>query len=138
MSTEGFAWKGVVYVNGATTLVTATAHEILHNNAVSNFRSTVGETFNEGVTETLARKALTDAGVKVPSVTAYSAQVNLTKMLVDLVGIDVVEKGYFENVQELVRMYNRKGSSTWKKAVEAAEALDTEKLKIALKRGFGA
>jgi hypothetical protein len=35
-------------------------------------------------------------------------------------------------------MYNRKGSSTWKKAVEAAEALDTEKLKIALKRGFGA
>ncbi len=138
VSTEGFAWKGVVYVNGATTLVTATAHEILHNNAVSNFRSTVGETFNEGVTETLARKALTDAGVKVPSVTAYSAQVNLTKMLVDLVGIDVVEKGYFENVQELVRMYNRKGSSTWKKAVEAAEALDTEKLKIALKRGFGA
>ena len=135
--TEGFAWKGVVYVNGATTLVTATAHEILHNNAEPNFRAKVGETFNEGVTETLARKALSEVGVKVPGVTAYPEQVKLTKLLIDLVGIDVVEKAYFENVQELVRMYNRKGRSTWSKLVQAAEALDTDKVTNALKRGFG-
>ena len=135
--TEGFAWKGVVYVNGATTLVTATAHEILHNNTEPKFRDVVGETFNEGVTETLARKALRETGVKVPSVTAYPLQVELTKLLIDLVGIDVVEKAYFQDVQELVRMYNRKGSSTWAKVKQAAEALDTDKVKIALKRGFG-
>src|SRR3954447_23522568 len=56
--TEGFAWKGVVYVNGKTTLVTATAHEVLHNNTSGKFRATAGDTFNEGATEYLARKAL--------------------------------------------------------------------------------
>ncbi len=76
VQTEGFAWKGVVYVNGATTLVTATAHEILHNNADSGFRGKVGETFNEGTTEFLARDALKQVGVKVPSVTAYPEQVS--------------------------------------------------------------
>ena len=135
VQTEGFAWEGVVYVNGETTLVTATAHEILHNNAEPKFRAKVGETFNEGVTETLARRALSQAGVKVPSVTAYPEQIKLTKLLIDRVGIDVVEKAYFGNVQDLVDAYTGKCSGTWAELVLAAEALDTDNVKVALKRG---
>lgn len=132
--TEGFAWKGVVYVNGKTTLVTATAHEILHNNTEPNFRGKVGETFNEGVTETLARQALKDAGIKVPKETAYPAQVKLTKLLIKRVGLDVVKKGYFEDVQKLVNEFLSKASGTWAQLVTAAEALDTDKVKEALKK----
>src|SRR6185437_3802965 len=65
---QGFAWGGVVYVNGKTTLVTATAHEILHNNTAAGYRTAMGETFNEGSTEYLARKAVAAAGVTVPGV----------------------------------------------------------------------
>ncbi|KAA3653962.1 MAG: DUF4157 domain-containing protein, partial [Chloroflexi bacterium] len=133
VQTEGFAWKGVVYVNGETTLVTATAHEILHNNTESNFRDKVGETFNEGVTETLAQNALKAAGITVPSVTAYPVQVSLTKLLIDLVGIDVVEKAYFDDVQELVTAYLNKGSGTWGELFNAAETLDTDGVKNAVK-----
>jgi hypothetical protein len=131
--TQGFAWKGVVYVNGKTTLVTATAHEILHNNTEPKFRAAVGETFNEGVTETLARQALTDAGITVPAKTAYPTQVALTKLLIDLVGIDVVKNAYFTDVQGLLDAYKLKAGSTWAALKQAAEALDTEKVKEALK-----
>lgn len=134
VQTEGFAWKGTVYVNGQTTLVTATAHEILHNNAGAQFRGSAGETFNEGVTETLARKALKDAGVKVPSVTAYPDQVKLTEKLIDFVGFDVVKGAYFGNVQTLIDAYEAKGAKTWIELVAAAEALDTAKVRKALKR----
>ena len=132
VQTEGFAWEGVVYVNGQTTLVTATTHEILHNNTEPKFRAKVGETFNEGVTETLARKALADAGITVPAVTAYPDQVKLTKLLVDFVGIDVVQKAYFKDVEELVTAFTNKGTGTWSNLVAKAEALDTAEVTKAL------
>ena len=132
VQTEGFAWEGVVYVNGKTTLVTATAHEILHNNTEPNFRAKVGETFNEGVTETLARKALTDAGITVPAVTAYPDQVKLTKLLVDFVGLDVVQNAYFKDVSGLVTAFTSKGTGTWENLVAKAEALDTTEVTKAL------
>ena len=131
--TQGFAWKGVVYINGTTTLVTATAHEILHNNTESKFRARAGETFNEGVTETLARKALTDAGITVPAVTAYPDQVEITKKLIDLVGLDVVENAYFGDVEGLVTAYEKATSKTWADLVAAAKALDKDKVDEAMK-----
>ncbi len=134
VQTEGFAWKGIVYVNGATTLVTATAHEILHNNTEPNFRAKVGETFNEGVTETLARKSLKDAGIKVPSVTAYPENIKLTTLLIDRMGLSAVIKAYFEDVETLVTAFQKKCSGTWDELVQAAEAFDTAKVKKALKK----
>ena len=103
--TQGFAWKGVVYVNGKTTLVTATAHEILHNNVSAGFRNKVGETFNEGTTETLARNALTAAGVTVPAVTAYPDQVKLTAKLQGVVGLPVLCDAYFSDPDKLIKKY---------------------------------
>lgn len=131
--TQGFASNGVVYVNGATSLVTTTAHEILHNNTEPKFRARAGETFNEGVTETLARKALTDAGIPVPATTAYPTQVEITKKLTDVVGLEVVEKAYFGDVEGLVTAYEKATSKTWADLKAAAEGLDKTKVDEAMK-----
>ena len=131
--TQGFAWKGVVYVNGKTTLVTATAHEILHNNTTGKFRAAVGETFNEGATEYFARKALKSSGVAVPDVTAYPTQVKMTTDLVALVGEDTLMKAYFEDPDVLVKAFEAKGSKTFAELRAAAEALDATKVADAQK-----
>jgi hypothetical protein len=130
--TEGFAWEGVAYVNGESTLITVTAHEILHNNTGPNFRATAGETFNEGVTETLARAACEAAGIPVPHITAYPTQVALTQKLIDFVGMSVVQQAYFGNVQSLVDAYTSIAAGTWVSLKEAAEALDTARVDVAL------
>lgn len=133
VQTEGFAWKGVVYVNGQTTLVTATAHEILHNNAAAGFRGKAGETFNEGVTELFARRALKAAGVKVPSVTAYPDQVKFTEKLEKLVGEKVLQDAYFSNPDALITKFEElKGTGTWAALKVHAEALDEKAFKKAL------
>jgi hypothetical protein len=131
---QGFAWKGVVYVNGKTDLVTATAHEILHNNTAADFRGKVGETFNEGVTEYLARKALKASGVKVPSVTAYPTQVKLTKLLIAFVGEDTVQKAYFGGADSLIKAFEDKSATTWATLMTDAEALAEAKVKKAMKK----
>ena len=131
--TEGFAWKGVAYVNGKTTLVTATAHEILHNNTAAGFRGKVGETFNEGVTEMLARRALSMAGVTVPSVTAYPDQVKFTVKLQNLVGQTVIQEAYFGGADALITKYEQlKGANKWATIKTAAEALDETAYNAAL------
>lgn len=123
--TQGFAWKGVVYVNGQTTLVTATAHEILHNNVAAGFRGKVGETFNEGITELLARRALSVAGVSVPSVTAYPDQVKFTVRLQKLVGDPTLTESYFSGADTLIAKFEEfKGVGTWATLKTHAEALD--------------
>lgn len=133
VQTEGFAWKGVVYVNGKTTLVTATAHEILHNNTAAGFRAKVGETFNEGSTELLARRALGVAGVAVPTVTAYPDQVKFTLRLQQLVGQDVLANAYFGGADSLITKYEElKGAGTWAVLKGHAEALDEAKFNAAL------
>jgi len=102
VTTEGFASKGTIYVNGATSLITATAHEMLHVNTAGNYRGKMGETFNEGTTEYLARKALKAAGLKVPATTAYPDQVGLAKKLIALVGEATVIDAYFGDAQPLL------------------------------------
>jgi hypothetical protein len=123
--TEGFAWEGTVYVNGKTTLVTATAHEILHTNTAPDFRHAVGETFNEGITETLARKSLTTAGITVPSVTAYPDQIKITDKLKGLVTEETLIAAYFGGSASLIAKYEElKGAGTWATLKAHAEALD--------------
>lgn len=131
--TEGFAWKGVVYVNGQTTLVTATTHEILHNNVGAGFRTKMGETFNEGTTELLARRALSVAGVTVPSVTAYPDQVKFTVRLQKVVGEKVLTDAYFSGPDPLIARFEElKGANTWAAMKVHAEALDEANFNAAL------
>lgn len=134
VQTEGFAWKGVVYVNGKTTLVTATAHEMLHNNTAAGFRGKVGETLNEGFTETLARRALTASGVTVPAVTAYPDQVAIAGKVETLVTPRVVTDAYFGGADGLINKFEQiQGSGAWAALKTAAEALDTAKVDEAVK-----
>ena len=123
--TQGFAEAGVVYVNGQTTLVTATTHEILHNNVGAGFRSKTGETFNEGTTELLARRSLSVAGVAVPSITAYPDQVKFTVRLQKLVGEKTLTESYFGGPDPLIARFEElKGVGTWATLKAHAEALD--------------
>lgn len=133
VKTEGFAWRGVVYVNGATPLVTATAHEILHNNATPRFREKMGEALNEGVTETLARQAIRDAGIKVPTVTAYPKEVRLATALMERLGKDTVRKGYFLDVNAMLSAFRTKSKASWGAVVGAANKLNVERVKQLLR-----
>ncbi|MEP7215755.1 MAG: hypothetical protein ABI782_05830 [Anaerolineaceae bacterium] len=131
--TQGFAWKGVAYVNGKTTLVTATTHEILHNNVGAGFRTKMGETFNEGTTELLARRALSVAGVTVPSVTAYPDQVKFTVRLQKLMGEKILTDAYFGGPDALIAKFEElKGVGTWAALKVHAEALDEAKFNASL------
>jgi hypothetical protein len=129
---QGFEWKGIVYVNGTTSLVTATAHEILHANVAAGFRAAVGETFNEGFTEFLARKALTASGITVPATTAYPTEVGIATKFIALVGDGVVTSAYFAGHASLVAKYEElKGPGTRAPMKANADKLDVAKVTAA-------
>ena len=131
--TQGFAWKNIAYVNGQTTLVTATTHEILHNNVGAGFRTKMGETFNEGTTELLARRALSVAGVTVPSETAYPDQLKFTVRLQKLMGEKMLTDAYFSGPDALIAKFEElKGVGTWAVLKVHAEALDEAKFNASL------
>jgi hypothetical protein len=133
VQTEGFAWEGIVYVNGKTTLVTATAHEMLHLNTAAGYRTAMGETFNEGSTEYLARKAIAAAGITVPAVTAYPTQITITQALIDLVGESALISAYFGGAGALTDLVKTKATGTWAQIRTAAEALQVDTAKNLLK-----
>src|SRR5262249_54853607 len=88
---QGFADKGsgTVFVNHFNPLPTATAHEMLHMNTAADFRAAVGETINEGMTERLALKALTAAGVSTTGTggaQAYPQQREAVEALSGMIG----------------------------------------------------
>jgi len=123
---QGFAEKGTVYVNQQTPLTTATAHEMLHNNTASDFRAAVGETINEGATEYLAKKALTEAGVPLGTAVAYPTQVGIVEKLVNLVGERTLITSYFNGANTLIRAYELiHGSGIFPLFRHAAENLMT-------------
>jgi hypothetical protein len=124
---EGFAWGGVVYVNAETPLVTATAHEMLHNNTAAGFRAAVGEAINEGCTEFLAKRALYDAGVNTPAeATAYPTQVDIVNRLVSFVGVDKVISAYFGGANTFISAYEtaRNLTGSWGALKTAADSLN--------------
>ena len=93
----------------------------------------MGETFNEGSTEYLARKAVAAAGVTVPAVTAYPTQVGITTALIALVGEDALISGYFGGAATLKDLITTKAKGTWAQIRVAAEGLQTATVKDLLK-----
>jgi hypothetical protein len=61
---NGFAYEGTNYINKNAANVTTVPHEMLHNNAASDWRPFVGSPFDEGATEYLEQHALRKAGIK--------------------------------------------------------------------------
>ncbi|HVC80712.1 MAG TPA: hypothetical protein VNL35_09475 [Chloroflexota bacterium] len=93
----------------------------------------MGETFNEGSTEYLARKAIAAAGISVPAVTAYPIQIQITEALIALVGEDAVIVAYFGGAAALKDLVRTKAKGTWDQIRAAAEALEVDNAKNYLK-----
>jgi hypothetical protein len=121
---EGFAWGGTSYISGTATLITATAHEMLHNNTAAGFRNAVGEGFNEGATEYLAIKAL-KAGSIPMATTAYPSEVDMTTKLIGVVGESTLVAAYFGGAASLIKAYeDKKGVGTWATLKAKSDAKD--------------
>jgi hypothetical protein len=110
---EGFAWEGTSYISGTATLITATAHEMLHNNTAAGFRAAVGEGVNEGSTEYMAIKALKAGSVAMAS-TAYPDEVAMVTKLIGVVTEATLIAAYFGGASTLITAYEtKKGAGTW-------------------------
>jgi len=64
---NGFAYKNVNYINKDTANTGTVPHEILHNNAASDWRPFVDNPFDEGATDVLKQHALKKAGLSSPN-----------------------------------------------------------------------
>ena len=96
---------GTSYVNKASALATTTPHEMLHANTATNFRSSVGETLNEGVTQWLCVKALKDSSITVPTALPYADEVGVAQALIDLLGGDsMVQEAYFKGGEATTKL----------------------------------
>jgi hypothetical protein len=121
---EGFADNGTVYVNQQTPLVTATAHEMLHNNTAADYRGAVGETINEGSTEYLALKACRESGISTSGgAVAYPDQVAFVTKLIGVVTEATLISAYFGGSATLINAFNDKqGPDIFAKMKPFAEA----------------
>ncbi|MFK7928145.1 MAG: hypothetical protein AB8H79_08135 [Myxococcota bacterium] len=64
---NGFAHKGVNYINKSTANTGTVPHEILHSNAAADWRPFVDNPFDEGATDVLKQYALKKAGLSSPN-----------------------------------------------------------------------
>jgi hypothetical protein len=131
--TQGFAWNGVVYVSAESMVVPTTQHEMLHTNDGSDFPSRVGGILSEGITELLTLQSLRQAGIRMPGATAYPLEVRIASLLAAKLGIDVIKRAYFEDVDVLVKAYLKKVPSTWEELLAATRTRDSGKVRTVLK-----
>jgi hypothetical protein len=138
---NGFQDGGTVFVNQQTTSPTTTAHEMLHMNTAAGFRSSMGETINEGATQYLAVKALTAAGVTMPAVIPYADELALVRALVDMVGEDRLIQAYFNGgtaINELIaRVDLSQGEGTFATLRQLGDAREFARAADLLKPGGG-
>lgn len=78
---EGFADKGVNYINTNAAHLDTIVHEMLHNNAAADWRGVVGDDFNEGATEFLTFAACKKSGVAF--VVAYPGEMPVVQAAID-------------------------------------------------------
>jgi hypothetical protein len=65
-SLNGFADKGVNYINTGSAGLHTVVHEMLHNNTAADWTDFVGPRFNEGTTEVLTQEACAKLKVDAP------------------------------------------------------------------------
>ncbi len=133
VQTQGFAWNGVVYVCAESMIVPTTQHEMLHTNAVSDFQGRVGGVLNEGISELLTLMSLRQASIRMPGATAYPLEVRIASLLAAKLGIDVIKRAYFEDVDVMVKAYLKKVPSTWEELLAATRTRDSAKVRSVLK-----
>lgn len=104
---NGFAdvENGISYVNKQTTSPTTTVHEMLHQNCASGFGAAVGNTINEGITQTLAVKALKAVNVPLSGSIPYQDEMALVQKLVPIVGEGTLTQAYFGGASILIKTF---------------------------------
>ena len=81
---------------------------MLHINTASNFRATVGEVINEGMTERLAVQAVAAQGDSVVgSENTYAPQRNSVGKLITIVGEWTMLQAYFNGSENFMQVYDR-------------------------------
>lgn len=133
---NGWNWKGTSYVNKASALSTTTPHEMLHGNTAEGFRTAVGETFNEGITQYLTLKALKDSKIAPPASIPYASEVACAEALIAITEeqavIDAYFKGGASTTAVIKKVDDELGEGTFAKA--KAAGTDYTKVKAALKK----
>lgn len=96
-----------IWVDATGTDPTATVHEMLHINTAAGFRAAVGEIVNEGVTQRLAVRAVSQAGESVAgSENTYQREQEVVRALADLVGDGIITSAYFGGANTMISQYN--------------------------------
>jgi hypothetical protein len=126
------------FINKASALATTTPHEMLHANTAANFRKTVGDNMNEGVTQWLCVKALKDSSVAIPNPISYADEMGIAQALVDLLGGDaMIQEAYFKGGEASTKLTaevdKKQGAGTWAKVMTEAAAKNWSKVKELLK-----
>jgi hypothetical protein len=129
---EGFAYKGVNYINKDLQSVDVVPHEMLHNNEAPSWYGFAGEELNEGVTEYLTIKAVKAAKYKPTH--SYPDQERVVRELVKVTSEDLLMKAYFKGqTAKLKTEMESKCRGTWAQFKAAMQAEKWTKAKGYLK-----
>jgi hypothetical protein len=79
---NGFADKGVNYINSDSAGLHTVVHEMLHNNVAPDWRAVVGDRWDEGATEILTQVAC--AKVNEPAPVCYPGESPVVQVALDM------------------------------------------------------
>lgn len=132
---EGFAYKGVNYINKDCTSIDTVPHEMLHNNAAADWKGTVGSEFNEGTTEYLTIKAVTKAG-KVPSHSYPSQEACVKELIAQGLSEDTLMTAYFKGdaANLICKWADTNCTDTWANIMAALQSKDWATARAKMKK----
>jgi hypothetical protein len=132
---EGFAYKGVNYINKDIGSIDVVPHEMLHNNSSPSWNKTdefAGSELNEGATEYLTIKAVTLA--KYTPSHSYPDQEGVVQELVKMTSEALLMGAYFKGETAALKTeMEKKCVGSWAQFKTAMQAKDWAKAKAYLK-----
>jgi hypothetical protein len=132
-SLNGFAHKGINYVNKESANLGTVPHEMLHNNTAADWTAVVGSEFNEGATDYLKQYALKKAGKTSPN--SYPSQMAVVATYVAIASEDSLFTAYLKGgADKLVKEKVDTDCGSWADVKDAMQAKDFAKAKIKLKK----
>lgn len=132
---NGFAYNNVNYINKSTANTGTVPHEILHNNAASDWRPFVDNPFDEGATDVLKQHALKKAGLTSPN--SYPNQIACVEaFLKSGVSKEDLFKAYLVGGASTIvgKHVDDTCKGTWEEVKTAMRAADWAKAKVKLRK----
>jgi len=130
---NGFAHKGVNYVNASSANLGTVPHEMLHNNTASDWTPVVGSEFNEGATDYLKQYALKKAGKRSPN--SYPKQLEVVTAYVGVASEDALFTAYLKGgAAKLVKAHVDRACGSWQAVRDAMQAKEFAKAKVKLRK----